>query len=101
MLQYFCWLYCELHVELLQSFMLSTNIRNAEIYRGNILIKNCFLVCFCCRIIVQFMYKLGTVFIVRRGNGEPTVFSRGDVAFLHKAKSFSIKFQGFILIVNE
>ena len=85
-LHYFCWLHCELHTELLQSFMLCANIRNTETCRGNTLLKNCFLVCFCCRIIVRFKYKLGAVLIVRRDNGEPPVLPAGMSLFFTKPR---------------
>ena len=72
-LHYFWRLYCELHPELLQSFIVYVNIRNPEVCRGNALLENCFLVCFCCGIIIPFKYELGAVLILRRDNGEPPV----------------------------
>jgi len=99
-LHHFRWLHCELHTELLQSFMLCANIRNPKLVAGIP----------CSKIAFWYVFAAGLSFgsstssVPFWSSGETTVshlYCPAGTSFSSQSPGFQYKTSGFILIVNE
>src|SRR6516225_8154373 len=67
---------------------------------GLVLLKQCLLIRFARRVVVQCQLQLSAVRFLGRRHGQPPVWTLTEIGFLGKAQYLRIKAQGLILIVH-